>query len=55
MEIKFWKGKTREQKKKIVEELTNAFTKLGWEKSDVEIIIWEVPKENWGSKGELCG
>ena len=42
-----------ESKRKIVKEVTKAFEEIGIPKEAVEIIIYEAPKTNWASGGEL--
>jgi len=50
--IYVWKGFTDQAKKKVIEGITKVFTKLGIPQEAVEIIIHEIPKENWGIAGE---
>ena len=50
--IYVWKGFTNEAKKKVIVGITKLFTDLGIPKEAVEVIIHEVPKENWGIGGE---
>ncbi|MEJ2271991.1 MAG: tautomerase family protein [Candidatus Bathyarchaeota archaeon] len=42
-----------ENKKKTVEGITKVFEELGVPKQAVEIIIYEAPKTNWATGGEL--
>ena len=50
--IYIWKGFTEQAKKKVIEGVTKVFAELGIPKEAVEIIIHEIPKENWGIGGE---
>ncbi|MEM1990798.1 MAG: tautomerase family protein [Candidatus Bathyarchaeia archaeon] len=47
-----WKGFSCEAKKKIISGITDVFTKLNIPTDAVEVVIHEIPKENWGSSGE---
>lgn len=49
-----WKNLSNEAKKKIVASITKVFTDMKIPKEAVEIIIHEIPKENWGIGGELA-
>ncbi len=55
VKIELWKGRNREQKKKLIEKVTNAVVEsISCPKEAVHIIISEVEKENWGIAGELA-
>ncbi|MEM2405220.1 MAG: 2-hydroxymuconate tautomerase family protein [Candidatus Methanomethylicia archaeon] len=47
-----WSGFSSEAKKKVIADITKAFVELGIPFEAVEVIIHEVPKENWGVGGE---
>lgn len=47
-----WSGVSGEAKKKVINGITEVFEKLGIPRSAVEVLIIEVPKENWGIGGE---
>lgn len=49
-----WSGVSREAKEKIVKGITKVFEELGIPPHAVEVIIHEVPKENWSVGGELA-
>ncbi|MDH5807247.1 MAG: tautomerase family protein [Candidatus Methanomethylicaceae archaeon] len=49
-----WKGFSNEAKKKTIEGITKVFMEMGIPKEAVEIIIIEIPKENWGICSELA-
>ena len=47
-------GRTREQKRNLVKELTLAFNRTcGSKPEDVQIVIADIDKENWGAAGSL--
>ncbi len=48
------KGRTQEQKKELVKELTSAFNKTcGSNHVGIDVIITEIDKENWSIGGTL--
>ena len=53
VQISVWKGVTVENKKKVVEGVTEVFKDLGVPKEAVEIVIYEAPKSNWATGGQL--
>ena len=52
--VYMWSGVSREAKIRIVKGVTKVFEDLGVPPHAVEVIIQEVPKENWGVSGELA-
>jgi 4-oxalocrotonate tautomerase len=53
--VEMWEGRTVEQKRELVKELTNAFVKVAKTSPDaVTVIMHDNPKSNWGSKGKLA-
>jgi 4-oxalocrotonate tautomerase len=50
--VYMWSGVSREAKVRIVKGITKVFEELGIPSQAVEVIIQEVPKENWGIGGE---
>jgi len=50
--VYMWSGVSKEAKNKIIKGITKIFEDLGIPSQAVEIIIIEVPKENWGAGGE---
>jgi len=50
--VYMWSGVSKEAKNKIIRGITKIFEDLGIPSQAVEIIIIEVPKENWGAGGE---
>jgi len=53
VQVSVWEGMTLENKKKTVEGITKVFEGLGVPKDAVEIVIYEAPKCNWASGGQL--
>jgi len=48
-------GRTRDQKRELVRELTESFVSTcGGPASAVTVVLTDVEKEDWGSAGELC-
>ncbi|MEM2240529.1 MAG: tautomerase family protein [Candidatus Bathyarchaeia archaeon] len=42
-----WSGFSNEAKKKVIAGITRLFTEIGIHASAVEVLIHEVPRENW--------
>ena len=53
VQVSVWKGMSPENKKKTVEGITKVFEDLGVPKEAVEIVIYEAPKSNWATGGQL--
>jgi 4-oxalocrotonate tautomerase len=52
--VEMFKGRSREQKRLLVRELTDTFVRVAGGKPDsVTIILHEVEKEDWGAAGAL--
>lgn len=47
-----WRGFSSEAKRKVIAGITRVFGDLGIPVEAVEVIIHEVPKEDWGVAGE---
>jgi len=52
--VYMWSGVSKESKMKIVKGITRVFEELGIPSQAVEIVIHEIPRENWGISGELA-
>jgi 4-oxalocrotonate tautomerase len=50
--IETWAGKSDEQKVKLISGITKVFEEIGVTADQVQIIIHDVPKTNWGKYGE---
>ena len=54
LRVSLWAGRTKEQKAELAEALTDTMVKVAKVPSDaVTIMIEELPKENWATKGVL--
>lgn len=50
--IEWWEGRSPEQKEKLITGITKVFSDLGIEAEGVQIIIYDVPRTNWGLTGK---
>ena len=50
--VEMWEGRPVEQKEKLIKGIVNAFRDIGVKPEDRHIIIHDVPKVNWGLRGE---
>ena len=50
--IEMWEGRTEEQKAKLIKGITGVFKEIGVEPEHVSIVIHDVPRSNWGVRGE---
>ena len=53
VQVSVWEGMTPENKKKTVEGITKVFVDMGVPKGAVHIVIYEAPKSNWATGGQL--
>jgi len=53
VQVSVWSGISEENKKKIVEGVTKVFEELGIPREAVTVIIYETPKTNWATGGQL--
>ncbi|MGB0508255.1 MAG: 2-hydroxymuconate tautomerase [Pikeienuella sp.] len=52
--VEMFEGRTRDQKRELVKELTEAFVRTcGGRPDGLHVVITDVAKEDWGSGGEL--
>lgn len=52
--VEMFAGRTDEQKKILVKELTDSFIKsCGGNREAVDVIITDIEQKNWGKAGEL--
>lgn len=47
-----WKGFSKEAKKKVIAGMTKVFVDLGVPAEAVEVVVHDIPMENWGVGGE---
>jgi 4-oxalocrotonate tautomerase len=52
--VEMWEGRTVEQKKQLVEGITDTFARIGVPREALHIIIQDIPKHNWGHAGKLA-
>ena len=52
VQVDMWEGRTEEQKEKLIKGITKAFEEIGVNPVGLTIIIHDVPKSNWGMRGE---
>ena len=50
--VHMWEGRTVEQKKTLIKAITQAFGAIGVHPDHLTIIIHDVPKANWGTRGK---
>jgi 4-oxalocrotonate tautomerase len=53
VQVSVWAGIRDENKKKIVEGITEVIEEIGVPREAITIIIYEVPKTDWASGGQL--
>jgi 4-oxalocrotonate tautomerase len=53
VQVSVWAGMSKENKQKLVEGMTRVLEELGIPREAVTIIIYEAPKTNWASGGQL--
>jgi 4-oxalocrotonate tautomerase family enzyme len=53
VQISVWAGISDENKKKIVEGITEVIAEIGVPREAITIIIYAVPKTDWASGGQL--
>jgi 4-oxalocrotonate tautomerase len=50
--VEMWEGRGPEQKETLIKGITKAFEEIGVKPESLHIIIHDVPKNNWGLKGQ---
>jgi len=50
--VEMWEGRTAEQKERLIKAITKAFEEIGVRPESLTIVIHDVPKTNWGMRGE---
>jgi 4-oxalocrotonate tautomerase len=53
VQLSVWTGISLENKKKIVQGITTVLREIGIPQDAITVIIYEAPKENWASGGQL--
>ena len=52
VQVDMWEGRTVEQKDMLIKAITKAFEVIGVKPESLTIIIHDVPRTNWGLRGE---
>ena len=52
--VEMWEGRTIEQKKKLAEDITSSFVKIGTPADAVHVVMKDNPKHNWAIAGKLA-
>ena len=53
--VEMFPGRTEDQKRELVKELTDAFVRTAGGKPDsVFVVLTDIEKNHWGVGGELC-
>ena len=52
VEINMWEGRTVEQKERLIKSVTKAFGEIEVTPEHLTIIIHDIPKTNWGMRGQ---
>lgn len=53
VQVSVWAGMSKENKKQIVEGITKVIADIGVPREAITIIIYEVPKADWASGGQM--
>ena len=53
VQLSVWTGISLENKKKIVQGITTVLEEIDIPRDAITVIIYEAPKENWASGGQL--
>jgi 4-oxalocrotonate tautomerase family enzyme len=53
IQVTVWAGMSPENKKKTVEGIARLFEEMGVARDATTIVIFEVPKSNWSTGGQL--
>lgn len=55
VEIKMWKGRNREIRKKMIAKVTDAIAEtIDCPKEAIQIVVFEVEKDDWAVAGRIC-
>ena len=50
--VEMWEGRTEEQKERLIKGIARVFEEIGVSPEWLTIIIHDIPKRNWGMRGE---
>ncbi|OGF50150.1 MAG: hypothetical protein A2044_08535 [Candidatus Firestonebacteria bacterium GWA2_43_8] len=55
VEIKMWKGRDKETRKKMIAKVTDAIAEtIQCPKDAVQVVVFEVEKDDWAIGGQIC-
>ncbi len=52
VEVNMWEGRSAAQKETLIQGITRAFSEIGVAPDHLTIIIHDIPKTNWGTRGQ---
>ena len=52
VQVNMWEGRSAEQKETLIQGITRAFSEIGVAPDHLTIIIHDIPKTNWGIRGQ---
>ncbi len=52
--VEMWEGRTLDQKRQLIESITEDFVKIGTPREAVQIILKDNAKHNWAIAGKLA-
>ena len=52
--VEMWEGRTQQQKKELVKDISAAFTKIGVPAEHIHVVLKDNKKDNWGIGGKLA-
>lgn len=50
--VEMWEGRTPEQKETLIKGIAKAFEGIGVKPESLHIVIHDIPKMNWGTRGQ---
>lgn len=50
--VEMWEGRTEKQKEILIKNITKVFEEIGVNPDHLTVIIHDIPKSNWGMRGE---
>jgi 4-oxalocrotonate tautomerase len=52
--VEMWEGRSLNQKRQLVKDITDSFVKIGVPANAVQVILKDNPKSCWAQEGQLC-
>jgi 4-oxalocrotonate tautomerase len=52
--VEMWEGRSLNQKRQLVKDITDSFVKIGVPAKAVQVILKDNPKSCWSQEGQLC-